>query len=65
MLEKQIERLINKMFNLINVYDKYVIKEEIEINEVLLDGKKINKGEIWGKDFEYGTFSFKVPHLKK
>lgn len=64
MLEKQIERLINKMFNLINVYDKYVIKEEIEINEVLLDGKKINKGEIWGKDFEYGTFSFKVPHLK-
>lgn len=64
MLEKQIERLINKMFNLINVYDKYVIKEEIEINEVLLDGKKINKGEIWGKDFGYGTFSFKVPHLK-
>lgn len=64
MHQKQIDRLINKMKQLTNIYQKYVIVSEMKINEVYYQDKLITDGTYWGKDFEYGTFRFTVPKLK-
>lgn len=63
MHQKQIERMVSKVENLAGLYQKYIIESKEDISNILLDGKRVKSGDLWGQNFGYGTFSFRVPKI--
>ena len=60
---KQIERLVKKIERITSVYQSLLIDDEIRINDVYLNGKRIKENEKWGSEGEYGVFKFSVSRL--
>lgn len=63
---KQIDRLISKVMRLGEVYKPFLIDGEIFPDVYIHDGagkRRISRGDKWGGEFEYATFSFTVPEI--
>ena len=54
---KQLDRLVLKIVRLKDAYSEYVVSSLTE-QDVYLDGKKIEKGQVWGEEFGCGKFTF-------
>lgn len=54
---KQLDRLVLKIVRLKDAYSEYVVSSLTE-QDVYLNGKKIEKGQVWGEEFGCGKFTF-------
>ena len=54
---KQLDRLVLKIVRLKDAYSEYVVSSMTE-QDVYLNGKKIEKGQVWGEEFGCGKFTF-------
>ena len=63
---KQRERLIAKVSRLAEVYRKYEVKRLVPQKVFIADqGKLMQKGDVWGRDFCCATFTFHAEGVKE